>query len=141
MAVPDLYWYGREGKWFGMRQFTVYMLDGVVQVCSFWSRQVCISDSHSTVCNYLLHHFIHLFHYLGADGWLAGGSVRILYCSSDFSCFFPSRLLINNLRTFRLWSLPPSSRPISSMDSIQVLGQPGFSLPYSLVMFYFGSTR
>lgn len=99
MAVPDLYWYGREGKWFGMRQFTVYMLDGVVQVRSFWSRQVCISDSHSTVCNYLLHHFIHLFHYLGADGWLAGGSVRILYCSSDFSCFFPSRLLINGPRS------------------------------------------
>lgn len=31
MAVPELYWYGREGKWFGMRQFSVYMLDGVIQ--------------------------------------------------------------------------------------------------------------
>lgn len=40
MAVPELYWYGREGKWFGMRQFAVYMFDGVVQVRSFCSRQV-----------------------------------------------------------------------------------------------------
>ncbi|KAF8969603.1 hypothetical protein BDZ97DRAFT_1794193 [Flammula alnicola] len=31
MAVPELYWYGREGKWFGMRQFVVYMLDGIIQ--------------------------------------------------------------------------------------------------------------
>ncbi|PPQ86909.1 hypothetical protein CVT25_009795 [Psilocybe cyanescens] len=31
MAVPELYWYGREGKWFGMKQFIVYMLDGIIQ--------------------------------------------------------------------------------------------------------------
>ncbi|PPQ72110.1 hypothetical protein CVT24_002421 [Panaeolus cyanescens] len=31
MDVPELYWYGREGKWFGIRQFIVYMFDGVVQ--------------------------------------------------------------------------------------------------------------
>ncbi|KDR73672.1 hypothetical protein GALMADRAFT_251453 [Galerina marginata CBS 339.88] len=31
MAVPKLYRYGREGKWFGMGQFIVYMLDGVTQ--------------------------------------------------------------------------------------------------------------
>ncbi|KAF9556000.1 phospholipid-translocating ATPase [Agrocybe pediades] len=31
MTVPELYWYGREGKWFGMGQFIVYMFDGVVQ--------------------------------------------------------------------------------------------------------------
>ncbi|KAF9532881.1 phospholipid-translocating ATPase [Crepidotus variabilis] len=31
MAVPELYYFGREGKWFGMGQFVVYMLDGVVQ--------------------------------------------------------------------------------------------------------------
>jgi len=32
MDVPQLYWLGREGKWFGIRQFTAYMFDGVVQV-------------------------------------------------------------------------------------------------------------
>jgi hypothetical protein len=41
MAVPELYWYGREGKWFGMRQFVVYMFDGVVQVRSFCSLGPC----------------------------------------------------------------------------------------------------
>jgi len=34
MDVPQLYWLGREGKWFGIRQFTAYMLDGVLQVQS-----------------------------------------------------------------------------------------------------------
>ncbi len=37
MDVPQLYWLGREGKWFGIRQFTAYMFDGVVQVCCYRS--------------------------------------------------------------------------------------------------------
>lgn len=32
MDVPELYWLGREGKWFGIRQFIAYMLDGLIQV-------------------------------------------------------------------------------------------------------------
>lgn len=32
MAIPELYRYGREGKWFGTRLFLVYIFDGVVQV-------------------------------------------------------------------------------------------------------------
>ncbi|KIY50739.1 phospholipid-translocating P-type ATPase [Fistulina hepatica ATCC 64428] len=31
MALPELYRYGREGKWFGMKIFTIYMLDGLLQ--------------------------------------------------------------------------------------------------------------
>ncbi|KAI9508448.1 phospholipid-translocating P-type ATPase [Russula earlei] len=31
MAIPQLYRYGREGKWFGSKLFTVFMLEGVVQ--------------------------------------------------------------------------------------------------------------
>ncbi|KAK0212024.1 phospholipid-translocating ATPase [Armillaria fumosa] len=31
MAIPELYRYGREGKWFGLKWFTVYVLDGVYQ--------------------------------------------------------------------------------------------------------------
>ncbi|CAA7271006.1 unnamed protein product [Cyclocybe aegerita] len=31
MQVPELYRYGREGHWFGLRNFTVYMIDGVMQ--------------------------------------------------------------------------------------------------------------
>ena len=34
MDLPELYRYGREGKWFGLKWFSVYMFDGVVQVCS-----------------------------------------------------------------------------------------------------------
>lgn len=32
MQVPELYHYGREGSWFGIRLFFIYMFDGVVQV-------------------------------------------------------------------------------------------------------------
>ena len=32
MAIPALYRYGREGKWFGGKLFAVFMLEGVVQV-------------------------------------------------------------------------------------------------------------
>ncbi|KZP18292.1 phospholipid-translocating ATPase [Athelia psychrophila] len=31
MALPELYRYGREGKWFSHRQFAVYMIDAVYQ--------------------------------------------------------------------------------------------------------------
>ncbi|KAK0455620.1 uncharacterized protein EV420DRAFT_1644405 [Desarmillaria tabescens] len=31
MAIPELYRSGREGKWFGLKWFTVYVLDGVYQ--------------------------------------------------------------------------------------------------------------
>lgn len=34
MELPQLYEYGRKGKWFGMIQFIIYMFDGIVQVCS-----------------------------------------------------------------------------------------------------------
>jgi phospholipid-translocating ATPase len=32
MDFPELYRFGREGRWFGMGLFTIYMLDGVMQV-------------------------------------------------------------------------------------------------------------
>ncbi|TFL07331.1 hypothetical protein BDV98DRAFT_599642 [Pterulicium gracile] len=31
MQVPELYHFGREGKWFGMKLFTIYMVDAVYQ--------------------------------------------------------------------------------------------------------------
>lgn len=33
MALPELYRFGREGTWFGLRLFLIYMIDGVYQVC------------------------------------------------------------------------------------------------------------
>ena len=32
MAVPELYRYGQEGKYFGVKLFTVFMFEGVIQV-------------------------------------------------------------------------------------------------------------
>lgn len=32
MDLPELYRFGREGSWFGIKWFIVYMFDGVVQV-------------------------------------------------------------------------------------------------------------
>jgi len=32
MAIPELYRYGREGTWYGLRRFSAYMLDGILQV-------------------------------------------------------------------------------------------------------------
>ncbi|KAF9449587.1 phospholipid-translocating P-type ATPase [Macrolepiota fuliginosa MF-IS2] len=31
MELPQLYEYGRKGTWFGLRQFVIYMFDGIVQ--------------------------------------------------------------------------------------------------------------
>ena len=36
MALPELYRTGREGSWFGLRQFAIYMIDGVYQVRLFF---------------------------------------------------------------------------------------------------------
>lgn len=36
MALPELYRTSREGSWFGLRQFVVYMIDGVYQVRLFF---------------------------------------------------------------------------------------------------------
>ncbi|KAG6836177.1 hypothetical protein H0H93_010616 [Arthromyces matolae] len=35
MDVPELYRYGREGKWFGLKWFSVYMLDALLQTMVF----------------------------------------------------------------------------------------------------------
>lgn len=35
MAIPELYREGREGKWFGTKLFSLYMLDAVYQVRTF----------------------------------------------------------------------------------------------------------
>jgi hypothetical protein len=32
MDIPELYHYGREGYWFSMTQFYIYLIDGIYQV-------------------------------------------------------------------------------------------------------------
>ncbi len=38
MALPELYRYGREGKWFNLRRFTYYMFQGLLQVSAQGNR-------------------------------------------------------------------------------------------------------
>jgi len=33
MDLPELYKYGRERRWYGIKWFFVYMLEGLYQVC------------------------------------------------------------------------------------------------------------
>ena len=37
MALPELYYYGLKGTYFGMTNFTIYMLDALYQVCFAFS--------------------------------------------------------------------------------------------------------
>jgi len=37
MQVPELYRYGREGTWFSLRSFLIYIFDGIVQVSYGWT--------------------------------------------------------------------------------------------------------
>lgn len=57
MAIPELYRYGREGLWFGVMPFCIYMMEGVYQV-----RVYIIVD----------------------QGWLLIKN-RVLLCSSPYS--------------------------------------------------------
>ena len=43
MALPQLYRFGREGKWFGTKLFSVFMFEGVVQV-SRWSSRLLVKS-------------------------------------------------------------------------------------------------
>lgn len=38
MQVPELYRYGREGSWFGIKSFFVYMFNGLYQVSIIMQR-------------------------------------------------------------------------------------------------------
>jgi hypothetical protein len=44
MAIPELYRYGREGLWFGVMPFFIYMMEGVYQV------RVYLHSPAKTVC-------------------------------------------------------------------------------------------
>lgn len=58
MALPELYRYGRGGKWFSQRQFFVYMLDAVYQVHipNFLIFIMMLTEDSFAVRNNLFHH-------------------------------------------------------------------------------------
>ena len=35
MEIPELYRYGREQYWFGIKTFAIYVFDAIYQVCSY----------------------------------------------------------------------------------------------------------
>lgn len=57
MAIPELYRYGREGSYFGMKMFSWYMLDAVLQVSTRTSPRRMVLNQ-STVCHHLLPHHL-----------------------------------------------------------------------------------
>ncbi len=59
MAIPELYRYGREGKWFGLKWFTVYMFDGVYQVRCLLPSLTYVANT-SQVCRYIFPHSLRL---------------------------------------------------------------------------------
>jgi phospholipid-translocating ATPase len=56
MALPELYRFGREGKWFGLRLFLIYMIEGIYQVCLLCCRynDVAHSLTQSTVIYFIV---------------------------------------------------------------------------------------
>jgi hypothetical protein len=77
MAIPELYRYGREGKWFGVKLFTVFMTEGVVQV----GRKLCFNSLTSDVClavrHYLLHSPLRLFLSVCPERWIRCRQLRV----------------------------------------------------------------
>ena len=69
MALPELYNLGRTGHWFGLKWFTIYMFDAVVQVRLF-PGNISITVDHFPVCHYLFPDFLHVFHDIYACRWL-----------------------------------------------------------------------
>jgi len=55
MALPELYSFGRKGHWFGLKWFTIYMLDAVVQVRSLLSSsQFVLTTLQSAIIYFLI---------------------------------------------------------------------------------------
>jgi len=72
MAFPQLYRFGREGHWFGMKLFSVYMLDGIYQVKHFSacpSMKLC-SQRYSPVCHHILYRVIYILLPDFSTGWI-----------------------------------------------------------------------
>lgn len=64
MDIPELYRYGREGKWFGLKWFIIYMFDGILQVCPYNEVDVDSVLMESTVRDHLLLDLVQLLdHY------------------------------------------------------------------------------
>jgi len=68
VQVPEIYHYGREGTWFGMRLFFVYMFDGLVQVSAFTPNESVHWLLTSVVCDNILLDLLYL-HLRHLKGW------------------------------------------------------------------------
>jgi hypothetical protein len=54
MALPELYSFGRKGHWFGLKWFTIYMLEAVLQVRLFAIGELSlINVVHSSLPSYI----------------------------------------------------------------------------------------
>lgn len=73
MDVPELYWFGREGRWFGIGQFIAYMLDGLIQVCNTRiSRYTYTRNIEQSAIIYFLITYTYITTSARKDGWQVG---------------------------------------------------------------------
>jgi phospholipid-translocating ATPase len=75
MAIPELYRFGREGTWYGLRRFSIYMFDGIYQACLYihpmYTRLTSLR-SLSSVCCHLLFYNLRISRNLCSRRWLRG---------------------------------------------------------------------
>jgi len=94
MQVPEIYHYGREGTWFGMRLFFVYMFDGLVQVSSFTRNESWLLTS--VVCDNILLDLLYLRLRHLKGWWFWYRTNRVLNRKCVFLCTF-CRSLLNTI--------------------------------------------
>ena len=60
MDIPELYHHGRDGYWFGLPSFILYMLDGIYQV--YLLPPLAVPTDCVVVRGHLFPHSVHLYH-------------------------------------------------------------------------------
>jgi len=92
MNIPELYRYGREGKWFGIRLFAVYMVEGIYQVCSlcfeFPIPQSLILGLYQSAVIYFLIAYTYMTESARPDGYQVG---QFEFATVSFSFFMLHR--------------------------------------------------
>lgn len=84
MALPELYSRGREGKWFGLGLFSIYMIDAVYQVIANFSPKGLV-NIHVQVCHYLLLRHVRIQLDRVTYGWVGDCKYRVIYREFSFN--------------------------------------------------------
>lgn len=78
MDVPELYHYGREGYWFGLKQFFIYVLDGTYQVSIVSSVHLrCSPVANQHVRQSVIVYFFVMYTYISTTSRTDGYDIRL----------------------------------------------------------------